>query len=516
MNNRFLYIIITILLLAIIHPLYNYDRLGKIRSGNIHDAVSAFSGASELYDIKKQESLSAGEDVPGIESFISIISEEKVIPAAIIKGSSEREIQHSFFNEDSIKSQKQKNEIKNLFRTDKAVPRGVLHGVKKLFNEDGNESIEVVLVEKKTDNATIMAVYRVDPDPGTVMMLAFENALIFSLIISGTVLIYIVNARKKTGEETGKKAGKTLKRSTEKKEKTGATRTLKPETDEDNLPDSIKFDPLNRHIYNLFSSIYSQFGFDELSLYIHNKPGMMNKVYELKGNRLIKIEGGSYDSLKFSETDLQELKNSPYILTSSGRILEIPLKKMDSLPGLVKITSSIPLTSEEIEETVREITALSKPVSDLINIKEVMIDPETGLLSESYIQMRLLELKEDAASKDYDISVLMLSLFSMGDSLSADDKNIVLKTLAPTLKDMLTGREQFTGRYDDMICVIINRTDSAEAEDIAHQVQKELSRFRIKLTRDHTVNLSPSIGISSLKGSTGSGNLIAEAAAGIS
>ena len=101
---------------------------------------------------------------------------------------------------------------------------------------------------------------------------------------------------------------------------------------------NLNLDYLTGYVYDLFNYISGEYKSESVSFYLLSEDqSRLNKIFELKGKALIKIDDTEFNSMSVNRGLLEELKNSSILLQEKGKKVTIPVLYRNILLGLINI-----------------------------------------------------------------------------------------------------------------------------------------------------------------------------------
>ena len=199
---------------------------------------------------------------------------------------------------------------------------------------------------------------------------------IFSIIV--TALIFIkINKRPKTSDEVavGFIKKDVIKKSKPKKEFKKENEILRENTDETKQPDklNLNLDYLSGYVYDLFNYISETYRAESVSFYLLSEDqSKLNKIFELKGKALIKIDDMEFNIIQVNRELIDELKNSSIILQEKGNKVTIPILYRNVLFGVLYVYRDKAFKGPEINDISLQIKNIAKPLGEHILLADVM------------------------------------------------------------------------------------------------------------------------------------------------
>ncbi len=178
--------------------------------------------------------------------------------------------------------------------------------------------------------------------------------------------------------------------------------------------------------------------------------------------------------------------NEPSVITSGklGDFLLVLLFECGFLLALALATSLFLDTYRKDREKLRRMS---------------LVDRLTGLRNYGYFMDRLVEERRRADREDSELSLLMADLdnFKIYNDLYGHAKgNIVLQKVADTLRSCMRGHDVVCRFGGEEFAIILPRTTTEEAEEIAERIRKEVGKLVFEGERkDDHVKMTISCGI---------------------
>jgi hypothetical protein len=198
---------------------------------------------------------------------------------------------------------------------------------------------------------------------------------IFSVIITAFVFIKINSRSKNAGE----KPISFIKKEISKNEKTGkANQKDDTNTRDDNRTSkepeklNLNLDYLTGYVYDLFNYISGEYKSQSISFYLLSEDqSKLNKVFELKGKALIKIDNTEFNSTDLNRGILEELRNSSIVLQEKGKRVTLPLLYRNILLGVINIYRETEFKGPEINDIKSQLKNIAKPLGEHILLSEI-------------------------------------------------------------------------------------------------------------------------------------------------
>ncbi len=257
---------------------------------------------------------------------------------------------------------------------------------------------------------------------------------------------------------------------------------------------------LDNTVFGLFTKIYRELSPSSVSLYIKRDSERLSKSYELKGKTFLRVDAPVLDSILIDS--LAEAKRPGAHIIDNGMQIRIPLFDSDALIGLVEIFLKESATALDISRIQNEVKETSRQIKEFIVINNVIVDPETGYFSSSYLSMKLGEQIYSSVKHGTHFCLMVADIFGEQEIDSAQ-KNVMLKVLLPAVKKATGDKyELFNTGY--RIAVILEGTGENEAEKTRRALEREITRYRMKLQDNRIFRLTPVVKYTM---SSGAGNL---------
>lgn len=255
----------------------------------------------------------------------------------------------------------------------------------------------------------------------------------------------------------------------------------------DNAGTSAVADALNTVVFELFKKIRAELSPETVSLYMKKTEKRLSKSYELRGKTFLRVDAPVFESILISE--LAEASRPGAHITEGGTKVRIPLFDSELLVGLVEIILKDSATAMDLGRIQKEVKETSRQIREFIVINNVIVDPATGYYSSSYLNMKLGEQIYSAMKHRSGFCLMVVDLFG-GREIDTEQKNTMMKVLLPVVKKA-TGDRFEIFNLDSRITVILEHMDAPGAERIGKSLEKEISRYRIKLADERLIRLSP-------------------------
>ncbi len=326
--------------------------------------------------------------------------------------------------------------------------------------------------------------------------ISLEILLIILFYVIITAAIYLIS-RKKTGEEM-------IIENINIEEGTVSTRIdLDSEGNTIELQDKritkemsgLASDNISSYIFDVFTGLRGTYGAEDISLYLKNSDRKASKCFEYKGKSFIKIDSATFDTIDLDSNIGNELKKSAVIFLNGNRKVVIPIMRDESLIGIISLIRELPFTGEEIRGIRNDLSDITSQLSDYLVVNRVMVDALTGLYSKAYYQMKYNELMNTAV-ETRKFSVMFLSLFSSDIHIGQNERVSIIKILAPVIAEKI-GKSHYLCIYDEFLGIILPDISHDEALQYALDIKKIMSKYRIKIDRNLTLQVSPKTGTAS-------------------
>jgi GGDEF domain-containing protein len=317
---------------------------------------------------------------------------------------------------------------------------------------------------------------------------ALEMALITVFIIIITAALYIAMTKKP--EPESEPTSYTIDLDLENRSAVREDGALLRETS------NVASDTLSGYIHDLFKKINKSYNTDSLSLYIFHSSGRLVKTMELKGRTFLRIDSISFDTIDIDNEAGRELRNGATMVLEDGRKIVIPLKYRDSFLGTVNMVRQKGLQGREIRDIKSAMKGILKNIHDYITVNDVMTDTATGLHSKIYFNLKYNECMRSWKHKGKEFSIIVLMLFDKIEQIDVNEKNNIIKLLAPSVIDIIKD-DGFICRYEEYLAILLNDINMRKAKRIAREIKSSLMKYRIRINVESVVQIVPSIGISS-------------------
>ncbi|MBN2401900.1 MAG: hypothetical protein JXN64_05835 [Spirochaetes bacterium] len=197
---------------------------------------------------------------------------------------------------------------------------------------------------------------------------------IFSIIITALISIKL---NKKAKTSNGKTAGFIKKESVKKikPDKTGKDKKISEHKDTGREPDksTLNLDYLTGYVYDLFNYISGEYNSEVVSFYLLSEDqSRLNKIFELKGKALIKIDDSEFNSMSINRGITEELKNSSTILQEKGKKVTLPVLYRNILLGIITIYRDKEFKGPEINDIALQLKNIAKPLGEHILLADVL------------------------------------------------------------------------------------------------------------------------------------------------
>jgi len=379
----------------------------------------------------------------------------------------------------------------------------------KYYNDakGGKEKFYITQFNSGKQKAFFFFAFKLDKK--TIIILALEILLLLCVIIALTGFIISIIQRKRITNtivlrpEDLSPAEKTVDERTDPQEKLKVVKAeqldenyLSPTLKDSNSNEMIRrskpeteiaVDTLNLRVLDLFKKIHGELGPESITLYIKKMEGKLSKSYELRDKTFLRIDSSLFDNIKISEISNMK-KSGPHII-DDGKIFRLPLIDDESLIGLIEIRLRDSGQTLDIGKTYNEVKDIAKDIKEFLVINNIMIDRETGFYSSSYFKMKLSEQIYSAQKIGTNFRLLLVDVFQDID-IDEKQKNTVLKIIYPVIKQ--SGDENIElFLYSGKIAIIITDHYLKKTESLEAAITKEISKFKIKLSREKTIRLKP-------------------------
>ena len=244
---------------------------------------------------------------------------------------------------------------------------------------------------------------------------------------------------------------------------------------------------LDRSALNLFKKIYRELSPETVALYIRRTDERLSKSYELRGKTFLRVDAPVFESILIAGL-IESAKPGRHI-TGGGSGLRIPLFHNGYLNGMVEVSLSESASSLDIASVRDELDTVTRTIQEFIITENVIVDAETGFFSASHLKTRLGEHVYSAIKHGTGFCLMAADVFG-GREIDTAQKKAMMKILFPAAKKATSGRfELYIADY--RIVMIMDSANRDEAEKVRKSLEKEISRYRIKLPDGKLIRLTP-------------------------
>lgn len=227
----------------------------------------------------------------------------------------------------------------------------------------------------------ILIVYPFSLSIKLIVQLILEILLISIISIIITTVIFIkINKRSIV---SGEKPAGFIKKDVIKKVKPGKAdkgeKSKKPDTRENNFmakePEKINLnlDHLSGYIFELFNYISGEYKTESISFHLLSEDqSRLNKIFELKGKALIKIDDTGFNAINVNRELIEELRNSSVVLQEKGKKVTIPVLYRNILLGVLYVYRDSEFKGPEINDIAQQIKNIAKPLGEHILLADVI------------------------------------------------------------------------------------------------------------------------------------------------
>ena len=350
-------------------------------------------------------------------------------------------------------------------------------------------------------NSRILIFFPYEPRNRVILRVILEISLILLFYVILTALVYMVSR----GSAAASPPQEPVAESIDLTEGAVSTRinlsagvnTIEAEEAKISAPlSSVASDTLNSHVLNLFSSLNKRHSLDSLSLYIKNQDNRLAKSFEYKGRTFIRIDSANFDTIDLESTIGRELKKSTIIFMDNNSRVILPVAHDSSLVGVLSLIKGAPFTGSDIDAIKNELLKIAGPLSDYLVVNRVMVDNGTGLYSKQSFQVKFNELARIAEGGGAHFSVMFITLIEETAGMAPADRSSIIKLLSPVVSKLLKG-DSSLAVYDEYIGVLLPGAGQKEAMEAGEKIVAALSKYRIKVDKDRTVQITPRSGTAS-------------------
>ncbi len=254
---------------------------------------------------------------------------------------------------------------------------------------------------------------------------------------------------------------------------------------------------LGEYVFELFRQITAGYSPDLVSLYAMNRGATaMAKSFEMKGRSFIKIESDDFDTIDIMTEVGDELKRGSTLVLDNGRKIMLPAMYRNALLGAIIVVRGIPFKGQEITEIKARLADIARYLSEYIFFNDVAVEPETGLYSRTYFNLKLREQKKALQSNGTPFSLLLLSFFGADTNLQAGEFQAAVRGVAAKLAPAL-GEGDIICRTERDIAILLPGTGLDESITVGERIAEMLQAARIRIDKKNSIALHPYIGIAS-------------------
>lgn len=244
---------------------------------------------------------------------------------------------------------------------------------------------------------------------------------------------------------------------------------------------------LDRCVFNLFKKIHAELSPETVSLYIRRTDERLSRSYELRGKTFLRVDAPVFESILIA--GLKESAKPGTHITGSGSGLRVPLFYNDDLNGMVEIEFAESASSLDIASIRDELDTVTRTIQEFIITDNVIIDAETGFFSASHLKTKLGEQVYSTIKHGTGFCLMVTDVFGRRD-IDAAQKKAMMKILLPAAKKAISDRfELYIADY--RIIMILDTTERNDTEKIKKSIEKEIGRYRIKLSGGKLIRLKP-------------------------
>ncbi|MBN2159307.1 MAG: diguanylate cyclase [Spirochaetes bacterium] len=365
----------------------------------------------------------------------------------------------------------------------------------------GVEQLKFYIFINAIDGLRLLIVYPYTFGETMLARILLELLLVLLVVVIVTAAIYIVSSRKPA--EGGARGARTI--DLERAGLSASRGGLAAGRDAPN----VVYDSLAGYIHEVFRKIKELYETESVSLYMFHSSGKLIKTMELKGIAFMRIDSVSFDVIDVDNAAGMELRNGATMMLDDGKKIILPLRYGNSFLGSVNIARRDGFSGTEVSDIKSALAGILKNIHDYILVNDMMSDPETGLHSKMYFNLRYNEaLKSWAGGKDF--SILVIDLFSKIEQIHDNEKNKILKLIAPSILEVVKSEGSIC-KYDSLLAIILYDIKSKKAVAMARSIRESLARYRIKVNAAAIVQLAPRVGVSSSEGAERGQDLLHQA-----
>ena len=358
----------------------------------------------------------------------------------------------------------------------------------KPVQEKDSKHMKMYLAVYQTPGHRLLAAYAYTPPKKELVSLVLELSLILLLSIIITTASYIV--KKRIAESTDRFSDENDEVRTDTNEK---TRIM------DSLPLSHANDAgtetLSRLIFDLFKELHAISGPDSIALYLNQTGELLGKSYELKEKSFLRIDSQGFETFNLDSDIGRELRSStPVILENNSKIM-LPLVHETVFLGIIIIQRMTPFSAKEIADSRKILSRSSSSINGCIMVNRILVDRETGLLTEAGFEVRYNELIKAEKNKKRPFSLIIINPVN-DDHLSDRQRIMMMQLISPAIKEKVP-EDAGICLYRNMLAILLPDKILPMAAEISEAVVRNISRFRIKVENDRMVHIQPRAGIAS-------------------
>ncbi len=254
---------------------------------------------------------------------------------------------------------------------------------------------------------------------------------------------------------------------------------------------------LGEYVFELFRQITAGYSPDLVSLYAMNRDATaMAKSFEMKGRSFIKIESDDFDTIDIMTEVGDELKRGSTLVLDNGRKIMLPAMYRNALLGAIIVVRGIPFKGQEITEIKACLADIARYLSEFIFFNDVAVEPETGLYSRTYFNLKLREQKKALQSNGTPFSLLLLSFFGSDTNLQAEEFQAAVRGVAAKLAPAL-GEGDIICRVERDIAILLPGAGLDESIAIGERIGEMLQAARVRIDKKNSIALHPYIGLAS-------------------
>lgn len=456
----------------------------KKKNGTIIRAYQKTFGEKEIKTLKNDD----------LSVFLNTLNRLVSDTAMLVIADTEKNIKISSKNDSLIRS----SEIYDLIMLDYTgnkltikEPGGFIVRYYTSSKNENQKNLKYYIFNNNMGTGSILAVFPHKPDRVILTRAGLEIALILLIIFILCMMAFIIHSRQgsvvvvkdetpKTGHSTT-----TVNRTIDREERSVVRESI-----------SMVSEGLSAYVYDLFREISTALHPEELSLFVTGGRNTLIKLFEYRGNSFLKIDSPVFDAMDL-DTDLgREMLSGTPIILLKGKKAVLPLIHEGSLLGTIHISAAGTLSGEEIDRVERMSRTVIKQLSEFMVLSNVMTDRASGMYSETYFKMKLNETERGMLKSKKHFSVILISIARNIRNLNEDEKNAVLKTIAPIVDDEIRENHMIC-RYGRFIAVLLPESGSIKTGKVARRIFRVLSELRVKMSDEEYLDITPFIGVAS-------------------